>query len=102
MVSLRIAAWSYVGLVALAAAIGGEVWGLRVHTLHASGRWHSAKLDLARPVMGAVGFVAPGDPQQGDRDQRVDQAEGEVIDQTRRCLAMRTPGALPGGLAAGG
>ena len=50
MVSLRIAAWSYVGLVALAAAIGGEVWGLRVHTLHASGRWHSAKLDLARPV----------------------------------------------------
>jgi lysophospholipase L1-like esterase len=47
-----------VAALAVASTIGAEVWGLRTHTLHQDGQWESAKLALARPVMGAVGFVA--------------------------------------------
>jgi lysophospholipase L1-like esterase len=50
-------AFPALAFVALAAALAGEVWGLRSNTLERNGRWHSAKLDLERPVIGAVSFV---------------------------------------------
>jgi len=47
----------YLTLVALAAALASEVWGLRNNTLERNGHWHSAKLDLERALIGAVSFV---------------------------------------------